>query len=131
MPKYNPRGRTKGAPLKWHNRFGDLDNVEEKPIGVQVSEEIDEDEETRKNWQLDDMVEVFVGGMRRWSKAKIIDVDRAGVWLTVRYVHWMVDHNKVAEKKEIKRMDPNIRPPLKRNNRFGIRSDVVDEMMDE
>eukprot|EP01083_Nonionella_stella_P093639 262481_1 len=116
MPKYNPRGRTKGAPLKWHNRFGDLDN---------------EDEETRKNWQLDDMVEVFVGGMRRWSKAKIIDVDRAGVWLTVRYVHWMVDHNKVAEKKEIKRMDPNIRPPLKRNNRFGIRSDVVDEMMDE
>eukprot|EP01083_Nonionella_stella_P095446 267987_1 len=74
-----------------------------QPIGVQVSEEIDEDEETRKNWQLDDMVEVFSGGMQKWSKAKIIDVDPRGVWLTVRYV-------EVAKKKEIKRMDPNIRP---------------------
>eukprot|EP01083_Nonionella_stella_P313611 1126566_1 len=47
-----------------------------EPIGIQVSQEIDEDEETRKNWQLDDEVEVFSGGNVEYRN----DGNLAGRW---------------------------------------------------
>eukprot|EP01083_Nonionella_stella_P104770 300694_1 len=71
MPKYNPRGRAKGAPLKWHNRFGYSDNVEEKPIGVKrnnrfgirsdvVDEMMDDDDDDMK---IDDQAIVIRNGL--------------------------------------------------------------------
>eukprot|EP01083_Nonionella_stella_P285960 973306_1 len=73
------------------------------PIGAQVSEDIDEDDEIRKDWQVGDIVEVFSQSQKKWCEARIADVQARG-WLECRYT--TMDKKKLVQRTDKK----NIRP---------------------